>query len=177
MVTSKILSFLDFSENQAIQTLVTKKWNLLRKSSIDEIFFLRFSEEQSICQHFFRSCHNFCQINFQKASLLLYQSQKVSKYFQNKNWISEKFTVNRFWPKVSQMKAYLGIQVPNGCSSEKALKLKLDQTHFWTIENFANKRCILAKLWSKVSLKPVTWKFDEFWGNFLKPEKLEIENF
>ena len=87
MVTSKILSFLDFSENQAIQTLVTKKWNLLRKSSIDEIFFLRFSEEQSICQHFFRSCHNFCQINFQKASLLAHyiRAKKVSKYFPNKN--------------------------------------------------------------------------------------------
>ena len=30
-------------------------------------------------------------------------------------------------------------------NSKKTRKLKLDQIHFWTIENFAKKRCILAK--------------------------------
>ena len=66
---------------------------------------------------------------------------------------------------------------------EKTRKLKLNHIHFWTKENFAKKRCILAKFWSKFSLKPVnSMSFEPIFSNWnsknfriLKPEKFKPE--
>ena len=128
----------------------------LRKSSNDEIFFLdsvRSKVDVSISSGVVTTFVRLISKKLLSYYIRAKKSQNIFKtkigYLRNLLWID-------FDPRYLKWKLiYVGIQVPNGCSSEKALKLKLDQTHFWTIENFANKRCILAKLWSKFSLKPV----------------------
>ena len=57
---------------------------------------------------------------------------------------------------------------------KKPQKLELGQIHFWTIENFAKKRCISAKFWSKFSLKPINSKI-RVWSQYFLTQKTQTQ--
>ena len=85
-----------------------------------------------------------------------------------KNWTSLSY-FSKPEPKKTLISKYC--QNPN---FKKTRKLKLDQIQFWTIKNFAKKRCILTTFWSKFSLIHVNSKTRPVLSQFSQTQKTRI---